>query len=148
MSALQAGICGIDLHTGTIIVRGDGPALTVEVPSDSMRPAESGRFLGRSISMAPEQMMGDPDADAKTDIFALGVVLYRMLAGRTPWQADDLPRLFTLVTTAPPDLSEIGVSATLKAIVQKCLEKNPADRYAEAEAIAKDLRETPEYTGD
>ena len=92
--------------------------------------------------MAPEQIDGKP-VDERCDIFALGVILYEMLAGR-PAFSGDVPSsvMAAILTSQPVPLRSLHpeVSAALTKVVAKCLAKRPADRWASADAVAAALR--------
>jgi serine/threonine-protein kinase len=98
--------------------------------------------MGTPGYMAPEQLRGEA-ADARSDIFALGCVLYEMLSGKKAFR-----RGSTAETTAailkkdPPAMSDIGVTvpAELDRTTRRCLEKNPAARYRSASDLAYNLR--------
>jgi eukaryotic-like serine/threonine-protein kinase len=91
----------------------------------------SGRIAGTPYAMAPEQVRGRP-ADERSDIWALGVLLYEMASGRRPFAADTAPELYSsILRDAPAPLSD-QVPAGLKAVIERCLEKDPARRYRSA----------------
>ena len=97
-------------------------------------PAETTRSLvaGTAGYMAPEQVRGEV-VDRRADIFALGAVLYEMLAGRRPFKGDStLGTLDAVLTLQPPDLSDVNpeISPALSRIVRRCLAKSPDDRFA------------------
>ena len=82
--------------------------------------------------MAPEQVRGEA-VDRRADIFALGAVLYEMLAGSRPFTGDStLATLDAVLTRQPPDLSDVNpeISPALSQIVRRCLAKSPDDRFA------------------
>ena len=82
--------------------------------------------------MAPEQVRGEV-VDRRADIFALGAVLYEMLAGCRPFKGDStLATLDAVLTRQPPDLSDVNpeISPALSHIVRRCLAKSPDDRFA------------------
>ncbi len=110
---------------------------------DEIDHSQSTGILGTPYYMAPEQVdrsRGQPDA--RTDVYGLGATLYRMLAGRTPFQAASPNGLFIdILTRAPPPLRRFqrGVSRDLEAVCLKALEKRQEDRYQSCEELRADL---------
>ncbi len=103
---------------------------------------QTGLIVGTVAYMSPEQAAGQP-VDARSDIFSFGVVLYELLAGRRPFEgATDLERLQALISRPAPPLAEssLDLPADLRNIVEKALEKDPADRYQTARELVVDLR--------
>jgi hypothetical protein len=105
---------------------------------------QSGAILGTPSYMAPEQAAGRPrEIGPATDVYALGAILYEMLAGRPPFKGANLVETLDQVRWQPPvPLRRIqpGVPAALEAICLKCLEKEQVNRYATAALLAEDLR--------
>jgi TolB-like protein/tRNA A-37 threonylcarbamoyl transferase component Bud32 len=97
-----------------------------------------GTLAGTPRYMAPEQLTGDP-IDARSDLFAAGVMFYELLTGRSPFEATSALGLLQAILrdTAPP-LS--GRAAALDGIVRRALQRNPQDRYQRAADMARDLR--------
>ena len=84
--------------------------------------------------MAPEQLRGE-DTDARTDVFAFGVLLHQMLTGRRPFRADSSAGLIAAILEHDPPpvrAPEAGVPASLDVIVRRCLAKNPDQRWQAA----------------
>ena len=100
--------------------------------------------MGTPAYMAPEQASGRTKyAGPAADIYALGVILYECLTGGTPFRDDDSLRLVrqVIAESPPPVRSRVpGVPRDLERVCLKCLEKEPADRYPTAAALADDLR--------
>jgi len=136
---------------------GDGPAgdgleftprLTdfglAKVLEDEEQPTTSGVLLGTAPYMAPEQAEGRHAAvGPATDVYALGAILYEMLAGRPPLQGATLLATLEQVRSgepAPPGRLRRGVPPELETICLKCLRKLPRERYAAAGELAADLR--------
>jgi serine/threonine protein kinase len=103
---------------------------------------EPGLLLGTSGYMAPEQARGR-HADARSDIFSVGAVLYEMLSGRCAF-AGHTPAdtLAALLTQDPPDISAISrpVPRAIERVVRRCLERNPEERFQSARDVAFGLQ--------
>jgi eukaryotic-like serine/threonine-protein kinase len=105
------------------------------------RMTTPGTVLGSLPYLSPEQALGD-EASGAGDIFSLGVVLYEMLTGAPPWDAESPAALATvrLHAPAPPPSARVrGLPAGLDAIVARALAKNPEDRYPSARVFADAL---------
>jgi eukaryotic-like serine/threonine-protein kinase len=103
---------------------------------------EPGILMGTVGYMSPEQARGS-SADTRSDIFALGCVLYEMLTGRRAFARPTAPETLTAILNEdPPDVSESGkqVPAGLSRLLRRCLEKNPEERLQAARDLAFDLR--------
>jgi TolB-like protein/predicted Ser/Thr protein kinase len=103
--------------------------------------SESG-FEGTLPYMAPEQVRGEA-IDARTDVYALGVVLYEMTTGRRPFDELHSGRLTDAILhtpLTPPTQLQPGVNPELERIISKCLERDPENRYQSAKEVAIDLR--------
>ena len=101
-----------------------------------------GTVLGSPKYMAPEQVAGQ-STDGRTDIFSLGVVLYEMLTGTTPFKGDNLSAIMYKVLNeepAPPSTITSRVPPAFDRIISRALAKRPEDRYQTAREFARDLR--------
>ena len=106
------------------------PALTAE-----------GTILGTCQYMAPEQIEG-LEADARTDIFAFGALLFEMLTGRQAFEGNTRASLIgAILKDEPPPVSRVQpvAPAALDRIISTCLAKNPDDRYQSARDLVRDL---------
>jgi eukaryotic-like serine/threonine-protein kinase len=103
-----------------------------------------GTIVGTPAYMAPEQATGG-NADARTDLYSVGVVLYELLAGHPPFQAPAFGQLVAQVLSSPPPplpshtRSGDRIPGALGAVVKRCLAKNPDDRYASLRELARVL---------
>jgi len=102
----------------------------------------AGTVLGSPKYMAPEQVLGT-EVDGRADLFSLGVVLYEMLTGESPFNGDNInSTMYRIVneTPAPPTTIVPRIPAAFNLIVAKALAKNPDERYQTAKDLAYDLR--------
>jgi serine/threonine-protein kinase len=105
------------------------------------RLTQAGAVFGTPAYMSPEQALGKA-TDGRTDIYALGVMLYEMACGRVPFQGENALAVLAMHSNEPPEpLSsrKPDVSPELEAIVHKCLQKDPDARYATMAELAADL---------
>jgi serine/threonine protein kinase len=101
----------------------------------------SPQVLGSPFYMSPEQMRADP-VDERSDIWGLGAILFEMLTGRPPFIGDTLPEVYSAVLKdAPPNVDSLraGVPVGLDDVVQRCLEKDPAQRFCDVADLAEAL---------
>jgi len=119
-------------------VSGEGATLTIR-PADTL----PGAVLGTVGYMSPEQVRGEP-ADARSDIFALGCVMYEILTGRRAFERDTAAETMTAILKEPvPEfaISATDISSGLDSIISRCLAKSPGERFQSASDLAFDLRE-------
>ena len=146
-SAHGQGIYHRDLKPENVLVTPEGRVVVTDFGIALMTGARrlTWRWLTSTIGtpdyMAPEQVQGKR-GDARTDVYALGVMLFEMLAGRVPWEGDNPLAVMSQHVNAPvPSLRDIdpAIPPPLEAIVRKCLRKDPDERYEDAGALLRDL---------
>ncbi len=151
--AHQRGVIHRDLKPANIIVDiADEPhildfgvAKAVETtPEDRDSVTLAGEFVGSFAYAAPEQVTGEPDAiDTRTDVYALGVILYELLTQRRPYElTGSLANVVQTITNAAPALpSKLNskLNDEIDAIVLRAIAKDPARRYQSAGALAEDV---------
>lgn len=99
-------------------------------------------LIGTPTFMSPEQCRGGREIDARSDIYSLGCVMFVMLTGRPPFERELPGDLFIAhIQEPPPRLSSLVPELTgqLEALVERCLQKRPADRFASMEALGQEL---------
>ena len=130
------------LHEGQALVADFGIALAVSRIEGGTRMTETGMSLGTPHYMSPEQAMGDRAVDARTDVYALGCVLYEMLTGEPPFTGPTAQAIVARVLTDAPRsvrAQRHTIPEHVDAAVRKALEKLPADRFATATEFAAAL---------
>ena len=118
----------------------DGPAMT------------AGMAVGTPSYMSPEQSGGSGTVDARTDLYAVGVLLFEIFAGRKPFQSENVGELIFMHRESPPPLLRevapaAGYSEALESVLAKALSKLPEDRFQSAGDLAAALAATPEAQG-
>jgi len=109
-----------------------------KIPTDAgaAQLTRMGTIIGTPDYMSPEQALGHA-VDHRADLYALGVMLYEMVTGRTPFAADDVTQVLMAQITQPPEPLPPSVPAPLRTLVDRLLAKDPADRLQSAdEAVA------------
>ena len=144
--AHQRGILHRDLKPANILLDGEGqPHVTdfgLAKHMGTNSETQSGAILGTPSYMAPEQAAARKDLSTAVDVYALGAILYELLTGRPPFQADSpLETVMQVLAEAPlaPRRLNPTCDRDLETICLKCLEKEPTRRYSSAEALANDL---------
>ena len=108
--------------------------------SEQRSLTQTGMIMGSPLYMSPEQMRSTRDVDFLADIWALGVILYELIAGATPFRGDSIPELCAVIFRDPPrPLAEFrdDVPAPLENAILRCLERDPEKRFADVSALAR-----------
>jgi serine/threonine-protein kinase len=144
----EHGVIHRDLKPENVLISSDGNVKLVDFGIALLRGARRLTFrrlsseVGTPDYMAPEQVQGDR-GDARTDVYAVGVMLYEMLTGGVPYHGDSpLAVMSQRVTTDAPLLRRAlpGVHPGLEAVVWRALRREPAERYPSMDALCHDLK--------
>jgi len=151
--AHQRGIIHRDLKPANILVDEHGRpkildfgvARVTDSDTQATRQTDLGQLIGTLAYMSPEQALADPlDLDTRSDVYALGVILYELLAGKLPYTLSN--KLHEAISTIreqdPAPLSSVSRTyrGDIETVVAKALEKDKARRYASAAGLAADIR--------
>ncbi len=155
-AAHESGLVHRDVKPGNVMVTPSGRIKVLDFGLARHLPAEPGAETRHATTefqtaqgvagtvgyMAPEQIEGQP-ADARSDVFSLGVVMYEMLTGRRPFGGDTAwATLQATVTSDAPDVTRVRADAppALARVIRRALARRPEDRYPSARELAHDLR--------
>jgi DNA-binding transcriptional regulator YhcF (GntR family) len=125
----------IDRATGKAVLTDFGIAKT---QAGGTQITRTGMIVGTPLYMSPEQAAGDKDVDGRTDIYSLGVIGYRMLTGRLPYEGDSVQELFIRQMSQPAteiDTTDGLIPEDLAAAVMRCLAREPAERWSSAATL-------------
>jgi serine/threonine protein kinase len=144
--AHRNGVVHRDVKPGNLLLSADGMIKLADFgiakAAEQSDITKVGSVLGTAAYLSPEQARGEP-AGPPSDLYALGVVAYQLMAGRLPYQAASLTDLARQQSTPPPRLDDLvpDVPATLAAAVQRALAGDPEQRYADAGEMEKALQQ-------
>ena len=156
-AAHEKGIVHRDIKPENIMIRKDGIVQIMDfglaklqsIPG-ATRLTRIGTTMGTMGYMSPEQVHG-LDVDHRTDIFSLGVVLYELLAGESPFKGmHETAIMYEIVNVNPEPISSLKpeINSEIDAIIFECLEKEPSERYQSAAEIARNLRRVKRDSGN
>jgi serine/threonine protein kinase len=164
-AAHAAGVVHRDLKPSNVCVTPEGRATVLDIGLAKIRPpspdtdvprpipvtlAEGRRFFGTPGYAAPEQLTGR-SVDQRSDVYALGVLLFEMVTGRRPFQGSDPAELALSTITEPvPSARRLnpGVPSALDAVIARLLAKNPKERYQNGPLVAADLKQIQRALGE
>jgi PAS domain S-box-containing protein len=147
------GVVHCDVKPANIIVDGDETTAVSRATlidfglarSEWLDPTVRGQYGGTARYMSPEQAgLLEREIDERSDLYALGVVLFECLAGRPPFRGEDVGDVLRQHLNAqPPELRSLGIAVprALEEVVHRLLRKDPADRYQAARAVRADVEE-------
>ncbi len=150
-SAHAQGVIHRDIKPGNIMITSRGQVKVADFGialanhDASAKLTNTGAFVGTPGYLSPEVCLGK-SVDQRSDIFALGIVLFEMLSGRMPFQDDSpLKLMLDVVQAETPDIRELNpdVDEEIARILYKMLAKDPADRYQSCDELNGDLKKHP-----
>lgn len=147
--AHSRGIVHRDLKPANVLFDGRGQAFLTDFGIAKMLEGTTvltgSAVVGTPAYMSPEQAVGDKGVDGRSDVYSLGVMVYEMLTGHAPYQADTPVRLLLKHVTEPvpqidhAEAARLGLPDTLNGVLAQALAKEPEGRYATASQLAEPL---------
>jgi hypothetical protein len=144
--AHEQGVVHRDIKPANIFLLADGTVKLLDFGVAKLTTStltRQGDVLGSASYMSPEQVGGSESVDGRSDIFSVGVMLYELLAGRKPFQADNpTATIMKILRDDPPPLAQAvpGLPPQLLATVSRMLAKEPAGRFSTAGELARELQ--------
>src|SRR5262249_50714460 len=146
--AHRRGLIHRDVKPGNVVRTHEGVAkladqgMARETADEELARAEKGMTIGTPYYIAPEQIYGTEDVDARADIYSLGATLYHMVTGQPPFPGNDLEAVFDAhlgKELTPPDHLNTSLSSGLGEVVERMMAKERAERYQSADDLIEDL---------
>lgn len=139
------GVTHRDIKPGNILITQDGHAKIADFGIAKLNLAHftiPGRVMGTPAYMAPEQLSGE-GADGRSDLFSLGVILYLMVTGHSPFQGNSATTVCFKVANREPiaaSVLDLNLPPELDAVISRAMAKDPDERYPTGAELAADLR--------
>jgi serine/threonine-protein kinase len=149
-AAHAAGVIHRDLKPDNVFLTSVGGEIVVKLVDFGIAKAaevgrdhgltRTGQIIGTPLYMAPEQTRSTSDVDVRADLYAMGVILYEMVAGALPFEAETVFDLIVQHATKPPTPPRVhrpDLPEAVEAVILRCLEKRREDRFADVEELAR-----------
>jgi eukaryotic-like serine/threonine-protein kinase len=141
--AHEQGIIHGDIKPANIMINQDGRVMLTDfgIARFAAHVTQAGGLRGTPAYLAPEQIEGTP-TDGRSDIFSLGIVLYQLATGQRPFQSDSVEAVCAQILKAkitPPTKVNPMLPRAFDGIVERCMARNPANRYANGELLSTEL---------